>query len=143
MHSAGMQSLDGGEAVLAHQLPQVELGHTRSILLLILQGGGGGGGGSAAGKLMELMEAVETLKAERSVVESELKTTNPDMKEVFLTAAKDGGINEQAISATSLGRTFGPLQHQVCAVCVCMIIPFSVAQVTDSIGNQEKLLSQI
>ena len=59
------------------------------------------------------MEDVETLRAERQVMESELKSTNPDMKTVFLQAAANGSLNEPLISAQSLGRTFGPLQQQV------------------------------
>ena len=64
-------------------------------------------------RLKELMEDVETLRAERQVMESELKSTNPDMKTVFLQAAANGSLNEPLISAQSLGRTFGPLQQQV------------------------------
>lgn len=111
-HQQGMISLSGGEGVLAQQLPQ---------------GSSGGGGGSSTARLKELMEEVETLKAERAVVESELKTTNPDMKTVFLSAAASGGLNEPTISVSSLGRTFGPLQHQV----------------TESIGKQEKIISEV
>ena len=59
------------------------------------------------------MEEVETLKAERAVIESELKNTNPDMQSTFLSAAASGSLNEPNISLASLGRTFGPLQHQV------------------------------
>ena len=66
-------------------------------------------------RLKELMEEVETLKAERAVIESELKTTNPDMQSTFLSAAASGSLNEPNILA-SLGRTLGPLQHQVGAL---------------------------
>ena len=62
------------------------------------------------------MEEVETLKAERAVIESELKNTNPDMQSTFLSAAASGSLNEPNISLASLGRTFGPLQHQVGAL---------------------------
>ena len=65
-------------------------------------------------RLKELMEEVETLKAERAVIESELKNTNPDMQTV--SAAASGSLNEPNISLASLGRTFGPLQHQVRAL---------------------------
>ena len=64
-------------------------------------------------RLKELMEEVETLKAERTVIESELKNTAPDMKIVFQQAAANGSLNEPLISAQSLGKTFGPLQQQV------------------------------
>ena len=69
-------------------------------------------------RLKELMEEVETLKAERAVIESELKNTNPDMQSTFLSAAASGSLNEPNISLASLGRTFGPLQHQVWALFI-------------------------
>ena len=97
-HLASMKALSGGEAALLSLLPS---GSSRS------------GGGSAAARLSQLMEDVETLRAERSVVESELKGTNPDMKPVFLQAAANGSLNEPMLSAQSLGRAFGPLQQQV------------------------------
>jgi programmed cell death 6-interacting protein len=95
-HMAGMQALSGGESAVAAQLPQ----------------GSSGSGGSSTNRLKELMEEVETLKAERAVIESELKSTNPDMQSTFLSAAASGSLNEPNISLASLGRTFGPLQHQ-------------------------------
>ena len=64
-------------------------------------------------RLKQLMEEVETLKAERAVIESELRSTNPEMQSVFLAAAAAGSLVEPNISLASLGRTFGPLQHQV------------------------------
>lgn len=111
VHIAGMQSLSGGESQLAAQLPK----------------GAGGSGGSSTKRLKELMEEVETLKAERAVIESELRGTNPDMKSVFLAAAQAGNLIEANISLASLGKTFGPLQHQV----------------TDSIGKQEKIIAEV
>lgn len=69
---------------------------------------------SAVQKLRQLMEAVATLKAERDVIESELKSATFDMKEEFLNAlAKDKAINEQAMSIEYLGQTYGALQRQV------------------------------
>ncbi|XP_052872127.1 programmed cell death 6-interacting protein [Anopheles cruzii] len=69
---------------------------------------------SAAQKLRTLMEAVETLKAEREVIESELKTLTIDLKDRFLGAlAKEGVINEPAISLSEIGKVIGPLQEQV------------------------------
>ena len=87
------------------------------------------------GKLRELMEAVDTIKAERwekqnvlcecfffihfeflhrQVIESEMKDTKVDMKPVFFDAlAKNSVIPEQEISVESLGRCYGPLQKQV------------------------------
>ena len=68
-------------------------------------------------KLRGEMEDVETIKAERAVIESEIKDTKPDMKSVFLNIfAKDGVISEEPVSVESLGRTFGPLQKQVCII---------------------------
>ena len=96
-HMQGMKALAGGESVLAQQLPS----------------GAGGSGGSSTSRLKALMEEVETLKAERAVIESELKGTNPDMKTVFLQAAANGALNEPVLSVQSLGRSFGPLQQQV------------------------------
>ncbi|KAK9879303.1 hypothetical protein WA026_004156 [Henosepilachna vigintioctopunctata] len=69
---------------------------------------------SAVDTLRRLMEEVETLKAERDVIESELKNTATDMKDKFMSAlAQDGAISEAAISVESLGETYGPLQKQV------------------------------
>merc|ERR550525_931885 len=111
-HLASMKALSGGEAALLSLLPS---------------GSSGSGGGSSAARLKQLMEDVETLKAERSVVESELKGTNPDMKPVFLQAAANGSLNEPMLSAQSLGRAFGPLQQQV----------------TDSITRQEQIIAEV
>merc|ERR1719507_117614 len=73
------------------------------------------------------MEDVETVRAERSVSESELKSTNPDMKAVFLQAAANGTLNEPLLSTQSLDRAFGGLQHQV----------------TESITKQEKIIAEV
>ena len=78
-----------------------------------------GGSSNTAGlpvaqKLREQLEDVETIKAERAVVESEIKGTKPDMKSVFSKAlTQDGVISEEQISLESLGRSFGPLKQQV------------------------------
>ena len=91
------------------------------------------------------MEEVETLKAERAVIESELKSTNPDMQSTFLSAAASGSLNEPNISLASLGRTFGPLQHQAMAPLHIKIMQFlpRFTQVTDSIGKQEKIIAEV
>lgn len=48
------------------------------------------------------------------MIESELKSATTDMKDKFLSAlAKDGAINEPAISFEVLGQTYGSLQKQV------------------------------
>lgn len=72
------------------------------------------GNSSAVSTLRLLMEEVETIKAERDVIESELKSAMTDMKNTFMSAlVKDGAINEPAISIENLGQTYGPLQNQV------------------------------
>ena len=105
VHQAGMLALSDGQASLLSALPS---------------GQSGAGGGSTAARLKQLMEDVETVKAERLVSESELKSTNPDMKTVFLQAAANGTLNEPMMSAQSLGRAFGALQQQVGAVIICL-----------------------
>lgn len=71
---------------------------------------------------------IETLKTERDVIESELKSAITDMKATFLSAlAKDGGIDEPNLSVESIGKTYGPLQKQV----------------RDSIARQEQLIAEI
>lgn len=65
-------------------------------------------------RLKQLMEEVETIKAEREAIEAELKSSTVDMRPKFLAAlTEDGGINEQALSVEMLGETLGPLQKQV------------------------------
>lgn len=66
-------------------------------------------------KLRDLMNQVEAIKNEREVIESELKTTPfTEMKMKFLSAlARDGAINEAALSAESIGEIYGPLRKQV------------------------------
>jgi len=110
-HMDGMRTLAGGESVLSQKLPS----------------GAGGSGGSTTNRLKELMEEVETLKAERSVIESELKGTNPDMKVVFLQAAANGTLNEPVLSVQSLGRSIGPFQNQI----------------AESITKQEKIIAEV
>ena len=79
-------------------------------------------------KLRKLMEDVETLKAERDVIESELKSATTDMKTTFLSAlAKDGAIDEPNLSVESIGKTYGPLQKQV----------------RESVARQEQLIAEI
>jgi hypothetical protein len=57
---------------------------------------------------------VETIKAERDSIESELKSATVDMKSKFLNAlAQDGAISEHAMSVESLEMIYGPLQRQV------------------------------
>lgn len=65
-------------------------------------------------KLKSLMEAVETIKAERDSIELELKSASFNMKDEFLSALqKDGAIDEPAISLSRIGQVLNPLQSQV------------------------------
>ncbi|KAJ6638328.1 Programmed cell death 6-interacting protein [Pseudolycoriella hygida] len=69
---------------------------------------------SSIDRLKQLMESVATLKAERDVIESELKSATVNMKSEFLEAlSKDGAINEPALSVTGIGKILGPLQNHV------------------------------
>ena len=71
---------------------------------------------------------METIKAERDVVESELKSATANMKATFLSAlAKDGVIDEPNLSVENMGKYYGPLQKQV----------------RDSLARQEILVADI
>ncbi|ESO86831.1 hypothetical protein LOTGIDRAFT_207048 [Lottia gigantea] len=79
-------------------------------------------------QLRQHMEAVETLKAERDVVETELKESKFDMTSKFMAAlAGEGLINEEALSTAELDRVYAPLRMQV----------------SDSIHRQETLMALI
>lgn len=68
------------------------------------------------------------MKAERDVIESELKSATTDMKTTFLNAlAKDGLIDEPNISVESIGKCYGPLQKEV----------------RESLARQEQLITDI
>lgn len=68
------------------------------------------------------------MKAERDVIESELKSATTDMKTTFLSAlAKDGVIDEPNISVESIGQCYGPLQKKV----------------RESLSRQEQLIANI
>lgn len=67
---------------------------------------------SAVLRLRQLMEGVETLKAERDVIESELKSATVDMKDQFLRAlAEDGAIDPTTVVA-HVGKSLAPLSKQ-------------------------------
>ena len=71
---------------------------------------------------------METIKAERDVIESELKSATTDMKTTFLSAlAKDGAIDEPNLSVESIGKCYGTLTNQV----------------RDSLARQETLINDI
>ncbi|KAH9524394.1 Rhophilin, Rho GTPase binding protein [Bulinus truncatus] len=79
-------------------------------------------------RLKELIEQVNTIKAERDVIEVEVKDAKCDMSSKFFTAlASDGMINEEAISQSELDRIYSPLREQV----------------SESIHRQEMVLAQI
>lgn len=79
-------------------------------------------------ELRRLMETVDTIKAEREVIESELKSATVDLKDQFLSALQqDGAINEPSISVGTIGKALAPLREQV----------------NDSITRQESLVQQI
>lgn len=84
-----------------------------------LQGACPSGGGcnlsscSSVQDLRRLMESVETIKAEREVIESELRSATVDLKDQFLSAlAQDGAINEPSISVGAIGKAFSGLRDQ-------------------------------
>jgi len=110
-HLDGIRALAGGQSAMAAFIPQ----------------GAGGAGGTAAKRLKSLMEDVETLKATRAVVDSEIRGVNIDMKTVFLSAAAGGNLNEPVLSVQHLDRAFSPLQKQV----------------FESISSQEKLIAEV
>ncbi|KAL4229283.1 Rhophilin [Mactra antiquata] len=82
-----------------------------------------GSGGQLAGNpvvqdLKKMMEEVEGLKAEREVIENELKETKFDMAGKFMAAlSADGLVNEEALSNQELDTVFGPLREQVVDSC--------------------------
>jgi len=110
-HLHGMRALASGEGAMIAFLPQ----------------GAGGQGGSASTQLKQLMEQVETLRAERAVIDSELRNANVDMKSVFLSAAAGGGVNEPVLSVQHLDRAYSGVQGQV----------------NQSVTSQEQLIAQI
>ena len=100
IHKSHMDMLTGGPSNLETAVPS---------------GSGSKNSGLAiAQKLRDQLEDVETIKAERAVIESEIKGTKPDMKSIFTNIyTKEGVISEEQLSLESLGRAFGPLQKQV------------------------------
>lgn len=82
---------------------------------------------SSVMKLRALMEAVETIKAERDAIESELKSATVDMKDQFLQALAQDGAIDPAKTVSHVGKALTPLQKQV----------------ADSIGRQQSLIADI
>ncbi|KAJ8979592.1 hypothetical protein NQ317_019480 [Molorchus minor] len=99
-HKRYMELLSSGPSAIESALPSGNAGNVENS--------------SAVETLKQLMEQVEAIKAEREAIESELKSATIDMKDQFLSAlAKDGAINEAALSFEKLGQTYGALQKQV------------------------------
>ncbi|XP_075976463.1 programmed cell death 6-interacting protein-like protein AliX isoform X2 [Anticarsia gemmatalis] len=87
-----------------------------------------GSDAAAVQQLRQLMEAVETVKAERDAIEAELKDTTVDLRERFLAAlAADGAVDEPALSAAALGAALAPLQRQT----------------AESVARQDELLARL
>ncbi|XP_055628547.1 programmed cell death 6-interacting protein [Toxorhynchites rutilus septentrionalis] len=69
---------------------------------------------SATQKLRALIENVDKIKAERDVIELELRSATIDLKDKFLAALASGeAINEPALSLAEIGKNISPLQGQV------------------------------
>uniref|UniRef100_H2YHX3 BRO1 domain-containing protein n=1 Tax=Ciona savignyi TaxID=51511 RepID=H2YHX3_CIOSA len=79
-------------------------------------------------ELKQLCEQVGTIKAEREVMETELRTTTYDMTDKFTRIlAEEGCLNEDSISPKELNRIYQPL----------------IEQVNDSGDRQESLLANL
>ncbi|XP_077286277.1 programmed cell death 6-interacting protein-like protein AliX [Arctopsyche grandis] len=99
-HREGMELLSKSLSELEANIPTSSSGGVRDS--------------SSVMALRKLMEDVETIKAERDVIESELKSATQDMKSQFLGAlSQDGAISEAGLSIAALGKSYGPLQKQV------------------------------
>lgn len=113
-HARGMELLSKSSNDLQNACPS---GHGANI-----------SGCSSVQELRRLMNSVETIKVEREVIESEIKSATVDLKEQFLSAlAQDGAINESSISVGAIGKALAPLQTQA----------------KDNITRQETLIADI
>jgi programmed cell death 6-interacting protein len=90
-------------------------------------GSGSVNDGPAVRKLRTLMDSVETIKAERDVIESELKSATVDMKDQFLQALAADGAIDPNMAISHVGKSLNPLQKQV----------------VDSIARQQTLVQDI
>lgn len=71
------------------------------------------GSSASVQQLRMLMEQLATIRAERDVIESELKDTTLDIKGKFISAlAEDGALNETALSVECLGEAYAAVQKQ-------------------------------
>lgn len=90
------------------------LSKSQSELQEVIPSGSGSVGSSpAVTKLRSLMDAVETIKAERDVIESELKSATVDMKDQFLQALAQDGAIDPNLAIGHVGKSLSPLQKQV------------------------------
>lgn len=94
---------------------------------IIPEGSGVVSNSSSVMKLRALMESVETMKAERDVIESELKSATVDMKDQFLNALAQDGAIDPNVTVSHVGKSLAPLQKQV----------------ADSISRQQSLIQDI
>lgn len=78
-------------------------------------------------QLRTLMEAVETMKVERDVIESELKSATVDMKDQFLSALAQDGAIDPNYTVAHVGKALTPLQKQV----------------AESVNRQQALIQEI
>lgn len=90
-------------------------------------GGGSVGNGAAVTALRALMDAVETIKVERDVIEAELKSATVDMKDQFLRALAQDGAIDPNMAISHVGKSLTPFQKQV----------------TESIERQQTLIKDI
>lgn len=113
-HSRGMELLSKPQSDMENACPANSGGNISNC--------------SSVKELRKLMENVDTIKAEREVIESELKSATVDLKEQFLNAlAQDGAINEPNISIGTIGKALAPLREQI----------------NDSIARQETIIKDI
>ncbi|CAK8671406.1 unnamed protein product [Clavelina lepadiformis] len=79
-------------------------------------------------ELRQLCEQVETLKVEREVMETEIKTAQCDLTDKFIQVlAEEGVLNEENISPGELDRIYQPL----------------ISQVSESIDRQESIMANV
>lgn len=76
-------------------------------------GSGSVNNSQAVMRLRSLMEAVDTIKVERDVIEAELKSATVDMKDQFLQALAQDGAIDPATVVSYVGKALSPLQKQV------------------------------
>lgn len=110
--SHGMELLSKQPSELHSAIPAASGSISNSSSVLTLRG---------------LMEAVETIKAERDVIESELKSATVDMKDQFLQALAQDGAIDPSMVVSHVGKALTPLQKQV----------------TDSINRQQTIIQDI